>query len=918
MATLQQALQAVATDLAHFAAKDDFGSLFAGIFGGNAGRAAVHGIQNQLLRGEPSRLARVEVISGAQLGAANAAYASASNTIYLSDRFLAQATLAELRAVLLEEFGHAIDARVNLSDRPGDEGELFSLLVRGLTPTVSERQRILAEDDRRTLTINGSQVAVEQAAPVVYETTTIWRGSGSSSYSYEISGINALIETSNGRARNQLILFDGSNSRTIANSIYDSFGDIGISGTSAAYIKSNGQASDDRQDVYRFSGGITSKLTNNSSRIDDLLIDGSTITWTDYGAAPGGDLYRSNGLTTTRITNNTVKERDIQLSSNILAWSAYDGNDYEIYVNDGSKTINLTNNSVDDYSPVLSSTRLAWLQLDNNQENLFFYDGKTTRQVTSNLEVSGPLIAGNNLVYLQHESNGGISLKLFNTKTLATRTLSSNLYDGSDVKASSNLVAWREKNDSDNYSATLKLFNGSKIITIANDIWQYGRNTFALRNNKLIYSRPIQTRLQTNNELFVYDANNVSETSTQLTIGENIGSFRKVDVDGERVIWVDDYTMLKLTQPSTKAYLSFENRGISVVEGLTTPQTASLTVKLSTATITPVSVRWETYSRYADGENEADSGSDYRSSSGDLTFAPGELTKTISIPIVNDSWNEPDERFYVQLTNPSNAILVPGETAAAITISDTWEAKDPFPSKTITLPDSVENLTLANEPMIAVTVKGNNNDNIITINDGFNMILDGLFGTDTISCAPSPNAVTVSLAVDGSEFINGWGNHQIRNFEDIIGSGFNDTITGGFRANQIRGGAGKDTLTGGGGPDTFDYTALEDSLISKGCDKITDFDARDKTGTQVDRFLISNPLSVFITAGDISRFTAAEIKKILPPSTFVANSAASFRFGFGRFVAINDAIAGFDQDKDALIEVTGLKGTIDASHFVTS
>ena len=89
MATLQQALQAVATDLARFAAKDDFGSLFAGVFGGNPGRAAVHGIQNQLLRGDLSRLARVEVIGGAQLGAATAAYPSASNTIYLSDRFLA-------------------------------------------------------------------------------------------------------------------------------------------------------------------------------------------------------------------------------------------------------------------------------------------------------------------------------------------------------------------------------------------------------------------------------------------------------------------------------------------------------------------------------------------------------------------------------------------------------------------------------------------------------------------------------------------------------------------------------------------------------------------------------------------------------------------------------------------------------------
>jgi hypothetical protein len=216
MATLQQGLQTVAIDLSRFAAKDDFRSLFADVFGDNPGRAAVHGIQNQLLRGDLSRLARVEVIDGAQLGAANAAYASASNTIYLSDRFLARASLGELRAVLLEEFGHAIDARVNLSDRPGDEGELFSLLVRGLTPTPGERQRILADDDRRTLTINGAPVAVEQAAPVVYQTITVSSRSLASEV-YQISGSNAVWTTRKG-ANEQLRFFNGNIISTIANS----------------------------------------------------------------------------------------------------------------------------------------------------------------------------------------------------------------------------------------------------------------------------------------------------------------------------------------------------------------------------------------------------------------------------------------------------------------------------------------------------------------------------------------------------------------------------------------------------------------------------------------------------------------------------------------------------------------------------
>jgi hypothetical protein len=473
---LQQALQAVSTDLARFAAKDDFGSLFAGVFGGNPGRAAVHGIQNQLLRGDLSRLARIEVIGGAQLGAATAAYASASNTIYLSDRFLSQATLAELRAVLLEEFGHAIDARVNLSDRPGDEGELFSLLVRGVTPTASERQRILAEDDRRTLTINGAQVAVEQAAPVVYETTRIWPNSNfnsnpsSSSIGYQISGTNAIWSSRKG-ANEKLYFFNGSSTSVIATSIYNGFeyGGADFDGTSVAYIKRN----DIGSDVYRFSGGITNRLTTNSA-IARVLINGNTTVWQTEDAT-GGEIYRHNGTSTSRVTNNTVKEEDIQLSGNSLLWAAFDGNDYEIYLNDGSNTRTLTNNSVDDYSPVFSANRAAWLQWNNNQENLFFYDGSSSRQLTTNLDINYPLIAGNNLVYRQYESSGDVSLKFYNAASQATSTLSSKLKqdqysEDTHVQVNGNLVAWLEANDEDTNVSNLKLFNGSSTIVVARNI----------------------------------------------------------------------------------------------------------------------------------------------------------------------------------------------------------------------------------------------------------------------------------------------------------------------------------------------------------------------------------------------------------------------------------------------------------------
>jgi hypothetical protein len=92
MTNLKQALKDVASDLSSFAASKNFWSVFGDVFGTGYSKSAAHAIQAQLSRGDLSQLARVEVVSASLLGPAQAAYASANGTIYLSDRFLAQAS----------------------------------------------------------------------------------------------------------------------------------------------------------------------------------------------------------------------------------------------------------------------------------------------------------------------------------------------------------------------------------------------------------------------------------------------------------------------------------------------------------------------------------------------------------------------------------------------------------------------------------------------------------------------------------------------------------------------------------------------------------------------------------------------------------------------------------------------------------
>ncbi len=121
-------------------------------------------IINQWLATE-SILPQIETVTGSSINGALGAYAAETDTIYLSQEFLLQNqdNPDAIRNVLLEELGHAVSDRLNPEDAPGDEGEIFSLLVQGedIAPQVlAELQR---EDDTVTVTLNNQDTEIEQA-----------------------------------------------------------------------------------------------------------------------------------------------------------------------------------------------------------------------------------------------------------------------------------------------------------------------------------------------------------------------------------------------------------------------------------------------------------------------------------------------------------------------------------------------------------------------------------------------------------------------------------------------------------------------------------------------------------------------------------------------------------------------------------
>jgi hypothetical protein len=104
---------------------------------------------------------------------------------------------------------------------------------------------------------------------------------------------------------------------------------------------------------------------------------------------------------------------------------------------------------------------------------------------------------------------------------------------------------------------------------------------------------------------------------------------------------------------------------INVVEGNTGPVSAVFTVTLSTASGRILTVN------YATANNTAMFGTDYSATAGSVTFNPGETSKTISIQVNGDTQAEPNETFFVNLSQTSNASLVDGQGQATIIDDDT-------------------------------------------------------------------------------------------------------------------------------------------------------------------------------------------------------------------------------------------------------
>lgn len=104
---------------------------------------------------------------------------------------------------------------------------------------------------------------------------------------------------------------------------------------------------------------------------------------------------------------------------------------------------------------------------------------------------------------------------------------------------------------------------------------------------------------------------------------------------------------------------------VSLTEGNSGSANLTFTVTLSPASGKSVTVNYAT----ADG-TASTGGTDYTSTSGTLTFTPGQTTQTINVPILGDTSVETNETFFVNLSGATNATISDSQGLGTISNDD--------------------------------------------------------------------------------------------------------------------------------------------------------------------------------------------------------------------------------------------------------
>jgi hypothetical protein len=230
-----------------------------------------------------------------------------------------------------------------------------------------------------------------------------------------------------------------------------------------------------------------------------------------------------------------------------------------------------------------------------------------------------------------------------------------------------------------------------------------------------------------------------------------------VSVDGDTTVEADETFALTLTGATNATIARATGTGtirnddfpalaigdVTVTEGSSGATNAVFSVSLSAAAPYSVSVT------YATADGTATAGSDYGATTGSLTFAPGQTSRTIAVPVYGDVTVEPNETFTVNLSGAAGATIarasglgtIANDDSAVVptlAVDDVTVVEGNFGTRTATF-----TVRLSAARSTSVTV------NFTTANGTATSGTDYVAQSGTLTFAPGQTRRTVAVAVIG-------------------------------------------------------------------------------------------------------------------------------------------------------------------------
>ncbi len=182
---------------------------------------------------------------------------------------------------------------------------------------------------------------------------------------------------------------------------------------------------------------------------------------------------------------------------------------------------------------------------------------------------------------------------------------------------------------------------------------------------------------------------------------------------------------------------------VSVTEGNTGTKTVRFTIRLSAAATTDTSVR------FATAPGTATAGSDYVNSSGTLTFTAGQTSRTRNVTINGDTTVEPNETFFVNLSNPVGLSIADAQGVATIVDDDGSATPTLAINYVSTTEGNAGTKTLAFTVSLSAAAAGPVTVAYATANGTATAGSDYVAGSGTLTFAAGTTTQTVNVTVNG-------------------------------------------------------------------------------------------------------------------------------------------------------------------------